>query len=74
MKIREDINMKKTSPTTLIITKTGGQYNNGSVTYEWQNLSNYPRLTIGTGANEGISMNGLNGTVTIQNFIVRGVY
>lgn len=68
------INMKKTSPTTLIITKTDGQYNNGSVTYEWQNLSNYPRLTIGTGANETISVGGLKGTVTIQNFIVRGVY
>lgn len=66
------INMKKTSPTTLTITKTNGECNNGSVTYEWQNLSNYPKLTIGSHVNP----TGCNrqGSIQIKNFIVRGVY
>lgn len=66
------INMKKTSPTTLVITKTNGQYNNGSVTYEWQNLSNYPKLTIGAHVNPNLCDR--RGTIKIENFIVRGVY
>lgn len=63
------INIKKTSPTTLIVTKTNGEYNNGSVVYEWENLSNYPKLTIGA-RHHGIRM----GTIKIQNLVVRGVY
>ena len=66
------INMKKTSPTTLIITKTNGGCNNGSVTYEWQNLSNYPKLTIGAHVNPSRCQK--RGTIKIKNFIVRGVY
>ena len=66
------INMKKTSPTTLIITKTNGECNNGSVIYEWQNLSNYPKLTIGAHVNPSRCQK--RGTIKIKNFIVRGVY
>lgn len=66
------INMKKTSPTTLIITKTNGECNNGSVIYEWQNLSNYPKLTIGAHVNPSGCQK--RGTIKIKNFIVRGVY
>lgn len=66
------INIKKTSPTTLIITKTNGEYHNGSVTYEWQELSNYPRLTIGTQGNEGGDRH-IMGKVKISNLVVRGV-
>lgn len=66
------INMKKTSPTTLIITKTNGECNNGSVIYEWQNLSNYPKLTIGAHVNPSECQK--RGTIKIKNFIVRGVY
>lgn len=66
------INIKKTSPTTLIITKTNGEYHNGSVTYEWQELSNYPRLTLGTQGNESGERR-IKGKVKISNLIVRGV-
>ena len=64
------INIKKTSPTTLTITKTGDNVNNGSVTYEWQELSNYPTLTFGTWAHDRQNIAYLK----VKNFIVRGVY
>lgn len=66
------INIKKTSPTTLTITKTGDVAHNGSVTYEWQELSNYEKLTFGTWNNPAGHYT--RGHVKIKNFIVRGVY
>ena len=66
------INMKKTSPTTLTITKTGDVGHNGSVTYEWQELSNYEKLTFGTWNNP--YQNSVIGKWMIKDFIVRGVY
>lgn len=66
------INIKKTSPTTLTITKTGDVAHNGSVTYEWQELSNYEKLTFGTWNNP--AGHSVLGHVKIKDFIVRGVY
>lgn len=67
------INIKKSSPTTLTITKTGDVAHNGSVTYEWQELSNYPRVTIGSKGNDDGDRR-IIGKMSIKNFIVRGVY
>lgn len=67
------INIKKSSPTTLTITKTGDVTHNGSVTYEWQELSNYPRVTIGSKGNDDGDQH-TTGKMLIKNFIVRGVY
>ena len=67
------INIKKSSPTTLTITKTGDVTHNGSVTYEWQELSNYPRVTIGSKGNDDGDQH-TTGEMRIKNFIVRGVY
>ena len=67
------INIKKSSPTTLTITKTGDVTHNGSVTYEWQELSNYPRVTIGSKGNDDGDQR-IIGKMSIKNFIVRGVY
>lgn len=67
------VNIKKTSPTTITITKTGGEYYNGSVTYEWQELSNYPIITIGSQGNEDGDRRVI-GKLKIKNLIVRGVY
>lgn len=66
------INIKKTSPTTLTITKTGDVAHNGSVTYEWQELSNYEKLTFGTWNNPAGHF--VLGHVKIKDFIVRGIY
>ena len=66
------INIKKTSPTTLTITKTGDVAHNGSVTYEWQELSNYEKLTFGTWNNPAGHFT--LGHVKIKDFIVRGIY
>lgn len=67
------INMKKTSPTTIVVTKTNDTMDNGSVTYEWQELSNYPRVTIGSQGNE-YGDRRIAGKMKIKNLIVRGVY
>lgn len=66
------INMKKTSATTLTITKTSDNLYDESVTYEWQELSNYEKLTFGTWNNP--AGNTVYGHLRIKNFIVRGVY
>ena len=63
-------NIKKTSPTTLIITKTNDVANNGTVIYEWQELSNYEKFTFGVWNNEGF----LLCKMQIKDFIVRGVH
>lgn len=65
------INIKKSSPTKLTITKTGGKYNDGSVTYEWQELPNYSKLTIGTKGNED-GIREIRDKIMIKNFTVRG--
>lgn len=71
-KIRDWVhfNIKKTSPTTLVITKTNDVANNGTVTYEWQELSNYEKFTFGVWNNKGTLWHKMQ----IKDFIVRGVY
>ena len=64
--------MKKTSATTLTITKTSDNLYDESVTYEWEELSNYEKLTFGTWNNP--AGNAVYGHLRIKNFIVRGVY
>lgn len=62
------INIKKTSPTTLVVTKTGDTANNGTVTFtNCDLLDTYDRLSIGATCNNGTSI----GLPTIRNLIVK---
>ena len=64
------ISIQKISPTTLIITKTKDTINNGKVIYEWQELSNYSKLTFGAEIN---NTENNNKYLKIKNFSIRGV-
>ena len=62
------INIKKTTPTTLVITKTGDTANNGTVTFtNCDLLDGYERMSVGATSNNGSVM----GKPTFKNFTVR---
>lgn len=62
------INIKKTSPTTLIVTKTGDTANNGTVTFtNCDLLDSYEKMSVGVTSNGGQVI----GKPTFKNFTVK---
>lgn len=62
------INIKKTSPTTLIVTKTGDIANNGTVTFtNCDLLDSYEKMSVGVTSNGGQVI----GNPTFKNFTVK---
>ena len=61
------INIKKISPTTLVVTKTGDTANNGTVTFtNCELLPSYERMSVGATSNNG----NVRGKPTFKNFKV----
>ena len=64
------INIKKTSPTTLIVTKTGDTANNGTVTFtNCDLLDSYEKMSVGATSNGGSVI----GKPTFKNFRVKRI-
>ena len=64
------INIKKTTPTTLVVTKTGDTANNGTVTFtNCDLLDSYERMTVGVTSNSGSVI----GKPTFKNFKVKRI-
>lgn len=64
------INIKKTTPTTLIVTKTGDTANNGTVTFTNCNLlDSYGKMSVGATSNGGSVI----GKPTFKNFRVKRI-
>ena len=62
------INIKKTSPTTLVVTKTGDTANNGTVTFtNCDLLDSYEKMSVGATSNGGSVI----GKPTFKNFRVK---
>ena len=64
------INIKKTAPTTLIVTKTGDTANNGTVTFtNCELLDSYEKMSVGATSNGGSVI----GKLTFKNFRVKRI-
>ena len=64
------INIKKTSPTTLVVTKTGDTANNGTVTFtNCELLDTYEKMSVGATSNGGSVI----GKPTFKNFRVKRI-